>query len=425
MKKKLVLLVTCINFYSGVSFAQEGEATTQQKVEQAWKQSKDNKAALDKLKNLKVSGYIQTDFLYGEPKASFKVGSDVKQDDNQFRFGVRRGRIKFDHGTSLGNAVFQLDLTEKGVSLKDVYYRLNDHFLGGWLSLKAGIFDRPFGYEIGYSSRKRESPERSNVTTTLFPDERDLGAMFILQAPKSHVLHFLKLEAGVFAGNGIKKDFRNGKDFITHLSVSKKLTDRFSLGGGISAYIGNVAGATTLSYEMNGKSFVADNVQVGDLLARRYFGMDLQMSLDWVVGVSSFRGEFLFGTQPGVSGNSKSPNAGTMGTEDSYIRDFNGGYVYFVQNIAHTKHSLVFKYDFYDPNTSIAGNQIGDTVNLKTGKGDVAFSSVGVGYLFNLNAAMRIMAYCEMKSNETSSALKGYKENIKDNIFTLRLQYTF
>lgn len=425
MKKTLVLLATCFTIiHCGVTFAQD-DGSTRQKAEQALEQSNANKKTLDKLKNLKVSGYIQTDFLYGEPNASFKVGSDVKQEDNQFRFGVRRGRIKFDHGTALGNAVFQLDLTEKGISFKDVYYKLNDPFFGGWISLKAGIFDRPFGYEISYSSRKRESPERSTITTTLFPDERDLGTMLTLQAPKDHSLHFLKLEAGIFAGNGIKKDFHNSKDFIAHLSASKKISDKFSLGGGFSTYIGNVQSADTLAYEMDGKSFAESKVKEGDLFARQYFGIDAQLSLDWIAGVTSLRGEYLFGKQPAVSGNSKSPNSGTVGSGSTYIRNFNGGYVYFIQNIAHSKHSLVFKYDFYDPNTSIASNEIGNPVNTKTGKGDIGFNSIGVGYLLNLNSAMRIMAYYEMKSNETSTALDGYKENIKDNIFTLRLQYTF
>ena len=66
-----------------------------------------------------------------------------------------------------------------------------------------------------------------------------------------------------------------------------------------------------------------------------------------------------------------------------------GGYVHFIQDIADTKHSEVVKYDWYDPNTNIAANQIG--VGAKTGKADVAYSTLGLGYMYRMNNNIRIM----------------------------------
>ena len=48
----------------------------------------------------------------------------------------------------------------------------------------AGVFNRPFGHEIGYSTSGLESPERATIIQYFFPDERDLGAMLTLRTKK-------------------------------------------------------------------------------------------------------------------------------------------------------------------------------------------------------------------------------------------------
>ena len=107
------------------------------------------------------------------------------------------------------------------------------------MTVRAVIFDRPLGYEISYSSSRRESPERSNVYQLICPDERDLGGMLVLQALKSAPWSILKLEAGLFAGNGIKLETDNKRDFIGHLSASRTI-NKVSLGLGASYYKGKV-----------------------------------------------------------------------------------------------------------------------------------------------------------------------------------------
>jgi len=75
-----------------------------------------------------------------------KYDLETKTSDKNsfFRFGLRRGRIKFAWEESWGSAVFQLDITEKGVAFKDVYFKVSEPWLK-IASLTVGIFARPFG----------------------------------------------------------------------------------------------------------------------------------------------------------------------------------------------------------------------------------------------------------------------------------------
>ncbi|MDR0789921.1 MAG: OprO/OprP family phosphate-selective porin [Bacteroidales bacterium] len=355
---------------------------------------------------VKISGYVQGQFQYGEPNAALKVGTANDNTDEDFnRIGLRRGRVKFTAENGIASGVFQLDITEKGLGIKDAYLTIKDKWQG-IVAVKAGIFDRPFGYEISYSSSQRESPERSTIFQTLFPDERDLGAMITLQAPSTSAWSILKLEAGLFAGNGIKLETDNEKDFIGHLSASKSIDDNFKFGVGVSYYNGKV-------YK-NAEQFVK----------REYFGFDAQLAVISVLGMTKLHGEYLFGSQPGSRTSSKSPNASTLPAADTYnyMRDFAGGYVMLVQDFGTLPLSAVVKYDVYDPNAKLKGNDIG--LN-DSGVGDVSFNTLGFGLLWRANSNIRLQAFYEMVTNEKSNNLANYASDRKDNVFTLRLQYKF
>lgn len=392
-------------------------------------------------KKLKVSGYVQTQWQsaqidsLGSLPMDFKVGAgrnDIEKNAKATdinRFGVRRGRIKLAYEDFGCQGVLQFDLTEKGLALKDAYLNILDPWVG-YVSLKGGVFDRPFGYEISYSSSRRESPERSRVFQTLFPDERDLGAMLVIQAPKTSAWNVLKLEAGLFAGNGINTDNDSKKDFIGHLTYTKALPKmKYALGA--SYYNGNIGQLTKNIYTINNDVFTTSAGDSTGFSKREYFGLEGQLSFSSVVGVTTLRSEYLFGTQPGSATTSGSPSskgafigAGTTAA-DTYIRSFQGGYVNLIQDIADTKHSIVLKYDWYDPNTKIAGDKVG-VAGSKTSKADVAYSTFGLGYLYRMNNNVRITAYYDIVRNEAVN-LKGYiaKRDLADNLFTLRLQYKF
>jgi len=420
MKTKQAAIIACVLFVFFTAHAQDEQRSLnelEEKIEILGKE-------VSILKKLTISGYIQGQYQYGQEAASLKVGGDNENPDDSFsRIGIRRGRIKFTYTEGIASGVFQIDLTEKGIAFKDVYLNLKDP----WFktnALRAGIFDRPFGYEISYSSSRRESPERSTVFQLLFPEERDLGAMLILQPADTSPLHFIKLEAGLFAGNGIKEETDSKKDFIGHLSATKSFNNGFSFGAGVSHYNGFVYQGTENVYEMQGDGFVLNSnaTHIGKYAKREYYGFDAQISITSLLGRSQLRGEYLFGQQPGTVSGTKSPNSSSLPTKDTYIRDFQGGYLFFIQDIGKSPFAAVLKYDWYDPNTKVSGDNVG---MKETSATDLAQSTWGVGALWNVTKAFRLQAYYEFNNNEKTSAIEGMNENIKDDVFTLRLQYKF
>lgn len=368
---------------------------------------------LDKLGQLKISGYIQTQWTWNE--AGIETG-------DQNKFAVRRGRLKAAYANRYGDAVLQVDVTENGVDIKDAYMKVKIPEVD-WVAFRAGIFDRPFGYEISYSSSRRESPERSRVFLTLFPKERDLGGEVILKTPKDSSYGDLALSAGLFSGNGGQsKETDSGKDFIGHLSYGYKY-ERMSFGLGTSLYYGGVrlAGDEDQKvYKMVDKKFVEDSGKApGDYAKRCYFGLDGQYSVASPLGFTNLRGEYLWGTQPGAKGGSKSPTGAII--TDIYSRKFSGYYLQLTQDLGETKHSVVAKLDGYDPNTKLSKD------DCQTA-GDVAYTTFGFGWLYRANHNLRLMAYYEVTSNEKVKndwVDSRYGKDLKDNAFTLRLQYKF
>lgn len=378
-----------------------------------------------------ISGYIQAEFQHAQKQATsewVKVGSTINENpEHSFnRIGIRRGRIKLAYTEKILSGVFQLDLTENGISFKDVYLSVYDPWIQTF-ALKAGVFDRPFGYEVAYSSSRRESPERSQVFQTLFPQERDLGLMLTLQAPKTSAWSILKLEGGLFAGNGIKKETDSRKDFIGHLSFDKNISP-LHIAGGVSYYYGGVYNPTNTVYVLNDKIFVDKEIRRGQYLKREYFGIDARISLASVLGTTTLRGEFLWGSQPGTQTDSKSPNYNSLPTDDIsnslYERNFYGYYLHLVQSVFQTPVSLTVKYDVYDPNCKLSGNEIGKGES-NTGKADLAVQTLGVGAIWNINKNLLLMGYYEFVYNEKTAHVSGYETNRKDNVFTCRLQYKY
>lgn len=420
------------------------------------------------LNKLKITGYIQAQWqmadTIGSP-AAFSAG-DFKGTDN--RFMIRRGRIKFAYTNELSQYVLQFDVTEKGLGIKDAYFSFTDPW-SQYFTLTGGAFNRPFGYEIEYSSSSRETPERSRIFQTLFNQERDLGAKLTLQAPKTSRWNFIKLDAGLFTGNGLNIETDKYKDFISHLYAKKSfMSENLTVGLGVSYYNGGWASGTKYIYEMGDvttsagtiKGFKVDSTsyKVGAKIKREYYGLEAQISLNSAIGITTLRGEYLWGTQPATEKTSGSPTGiwlkdpvtvyttkydtnsniattsakTTTSAYNPYIRSFSGGYVYLVQSIGQTKHELVFKYDWYDPNTKISGNEIG-AAGSKTSAADIKYNTIGLGWIYHWNSNVKITAYYEIVNNETTnqvamanpSAIKTFAKKQADNVFTLRVQYKF
>ncbi len=380
---------------------------------------------------LKISGYLQAQWQLAQQKGidGFTDGGSFNANSDN-RFMVRRGRVKFTYDLQgIMQVVFQPDFTEKGVGIKDAYIALSapSQVIGG----QVGLFDRPFGYEISYSSSKRESPERSRVFLSLFPGERDLGAMLTLRGKKGTFLNRFTLNGGLFNGNGIGQETDSRKDFIGRLAYLQPY-ETGEWGAAFSYYNGGVLNPVNEKFRfVKDQGFVRQDGVKGEYSKRQYFGFAVQLSQEWGAGTTHIRAEYLWGKQPGTLKKNADPGGTSFGagTDPLYLRSFRGAYVYFIQDIGKSKHSIVFKYDNYDPNTKISADQIGKLQG--TGVADVAYNTYGVGYMFRWNKYLTLSAYYDMVSNEkcanlgSTDPLKDYARNIKDNVLTLRIQAKF
>jgi hypothetical protein len=404
---------------------------------------------------LKISGYIQAQFQIADSSGqqSFNGGNFAAGVDK--RFAIRRGRIKFQYDAPLNEKlistsqyVLQFDVTERGLNIKDAYAKFTDQWTG-WFSVTAGMQNRPFGYEIVYSSGMRETPERGRMSQIIFRNERDLGAMLTIQGPKTSSWNWLKIDAGLFNGtgapslatvsgiNGVQEvsDFDKKKDFIGHIGIIRtSVSEKVKYSGGVSYYDGGYRLDNDTIYSVasdaegvTGYIITSSSGNKGKFYAKRkHIGADAQLSIDWKAGITTIRGEYIQGDQPNTYTTTVSPF--TVVTAPIYNRSFNGAYFYFLQNIAQTPWQVVVKYDWYDPNTEVKGDDIGKAVTAgmkATNATDIRYDTWGFGLVYRWDANIKITAYYDNVMNEKTSNLSVYNNDLKDNVFTLRAQVKF
>lgn len=404
MKTYTIVLINILCFYLTKGYAQEPEE-----------------------KKLRISGYIHTQIEILEKEGRAYTGAnsgyfspDIDGKDSKLflRYGIRKGRIKFEYTQSITKAVFQLDITDNGVKIKDAYYQVTEpwHKI---FSIKLGLFDRCFGDEITYSSTKRESPERTFMYRNLFPDERDLGGLLAISLPKGHILEGLKLDAGLYSGNGIRQDDNSRLDFIGHIKYDK-LMDDISFGIGSSYYRGSTNNADTLFYSISNSQWSSSQVIANQLNKREYVGVDAQLTFNTLMGVTNIRAEYIRGTQPSISTDFSSPKGNTYNSNSAFNhnRCFMGYHAYLVQNISSTPLSVVLKYAYLDPNIKIKKDEVRNIADLR-------ISSMGIGLIWRLRPELRLQTYYEANYNELSNNLPGFSIDKKDNAFTFRIEYKF
>jgi len=472
----------------------ENAGTLRDKVSGVEERVATAEADLAKLTKIKLSGYIQAQFVNYE-------ASNVYPNN---MFMLRRVRIKFQYEPINGVVfVLQPDFTPGNITLKDAYVQLNDRWLKTF-SLWAGKFNRP-NYEVEYSSSNREVPERSRVIRALYPDERATGAKLEIAPPKFP----LKVQLALFNGNDgltitdaagnninpLNNDFDNHKDFMGRVTYTFKLGKIGALGIGAHGYYGAIKANTTdvlnSDYTYN-KSL--DNI--GKLIKKNWVGFEAQLYFDFLGGLA-LKGEYIFGVNGTPGYNSKasvvSPmtsaikndtltlttlTAVTTTNRPAIERNFSGYYVYLIKNIG-KHHQIAARYDYYDPNTKLASDQIGvakwdanvktvvsdkwtyagtDPVvatdaqiktvvvnNLKSGTADIKYQTITLAYTYFFDDNIKIMLGYEIPMNKkvgvnattglgnvtTAYAVNGvpgvydYSNSIKQNTLTVRLQVKF
>ena len=390
---------------------------------------------------VRFSGYIQPQFQYAQDKGvkSYAGGNFPEHVNN--RFTLRRGRFRLDYSSYNEKQMprvqfaFQFDGTERGVFIRDFYGRV---FENKWnvFSVTAGMFARPFSYEVNLSSGDRETPERGRMSQILMKTERDIGAMISFEPRrKDHPLHFLRIDAGLFNGQGLTatSDFDSHKDFVTRIAVKpqKLNSHNWRLSGAISCLYGGMEQFTPSIYRMDHNNvFKQDSsaANIGKIAPRHYYGADIQLKIPNGnnKGTTQIRGEYIRGQQTATALTTETPGTIPMdGTKNAplYIRDFTGAYFYFIQCLGSPNHQLVLRYDWYDPNSHVKGKQIGQ-MGAGLTEGDVRYDTFGAGYVYYFDEHMKLTLYYDVVKNE-STALAGYTSDVKDNVFTCRLQYRF
>lgn len=385
---------------------------------------------------VKISGYMQPQFQAIQKKGakSFNGGDYAEHTDN--RFMLRRGRIRFDYvhfaeqTGPMVQFVFQFDGTERGVYIRDFWGRITEK-KWGIFSATAGMFARPFSYELNLSSSDRESPERGRMSQLLMKTERDMGVMLTVDAgKKTNFLKYIKWDAGVFNGQGLSAstDFDSHKDFISRLALKPVPVGKASwFSVGISYLNGGLLQNTKYIYrtaQPGSPAYFVDSAEsnTGKIAPRIYYGGDAQLKFESFAGFTELRGEVIIGTQTATRSSSETPSSLLVANEAYFIRKFSGAYVYLLQDIFKSKCQLVLKYDWYDPNTRVHGKQIDAAGNFNAA--DIKYTTLGIGMNYYMNTNVKLLLWYERVKNE-DTGVEGFTTDIPDNNFTCRLQFRF
>ena len=410
-----------------------------------------NESDLSKLTKIKVSGYIQTQYQNFESPALLSKSQNY--------FSIRRARVKFTYEALDGvKFVLQPDFAPGGLSLKDAYVIVNDHWTKTF-SLWAGKFNRP-NYEVEYSSSQRELTERSLVVRTLYPGERAIGAKLEYN-PVSVPLH---MQLALFNGNdgltiansaGTNLNATDNTDYDNYKDVMARVTYNLALGSfggldlGAHGYFG--AAKSNALKTLSSNYTTLSDLKFGDRVSRNWVGGEFQLFMD-ILGGLSLKGEYITGKNATI-GYSPVAAAGTAAAVPgvaNFQNNFAGGYLYLIKNLG-KKNQFAFRYDYYDPNKDITGKDVAikgytttDATTLKSklsGKGDLAISTYGFAFHHYFDDNIRITLCYEIVNNEkvgtagkvvdsytTAAGAPGkldWSNSINQNVFTLRIQAKF
>ncbi len=392
---------------------------------------------LAKLSKIKISGYIQSQYdMYDFQDYKGPVsGSNANQPVTN-SFYIRRARIKFGYETLDGiKFVLQPDFAVDKVSLKDVYVILNDRWFMNTYSLTVGQFNR-LNYDVEFTSNIREFLERARMTTTLYPNERDLGAKLEANFMTKYEVP-LKLQLAAFNGNfgegaigNQVRDIDSNKDVMVRATYSFAFTSKgLGIDIGTHGYFGSTkvltpapktdgtAGAPVVFSDSNNNNFTPS---VGDTLKKDWFGVETQIYYDFLGG-TSLKAEYIKGT---ISG-STNPLVVYSAYNANKVRDFKGFYFSFTKNVGKLFQAAI-RYDSFDPNSKVSNSQVTRADDLKYNTWTFAWQ-----YFYDEN--VKIVLGYTLPINEQSDSISGAsgldfatsQKDKKDNTFSIRLQARF
>lgn len=397
----------------------------------------ETKADVAGLKKLKIGGLAQIRYVHYTD--TNLVGTKPYQQDYMM---VRRGRLKATYEAGNGSSfVMQYDIKEKGLSAQDLYFAWNEPWLETF-SIQAGMQDIPFGFEAGYSSSTMEWLERSTYERSAFlKDEKDVGAVLGIK-PKVPGLDELSIKLAYMNGYGLSGSQPSGqqdpRNIVGRLQIVKALPD-----AGVGIKVGGswfqdqriVRNKGNVYYTVDGSADFKKSESEKELQTK-VFGADAQVTVDMsmvpFLAGAKFMGELYMGDVVGTkSGNARS----VANTDTLYVRNTLGWYAAYVQNIGKSFQTVV-RYDVYDPNTDVSGDEIADkTANGNKGnatsKSDIAYDNFYFGLNWFATGNLKFTVGYDLVRNETSknlnsaTAASNFSEEIKDDLVTVQGQFAF
>jgi hypothetical protein len=197
------------------------------------------------------------------------------------------------------------------------------------------------------------------------------------------------------------------------------------LSGGISYFNGgflqNSRYINRTSYGSGAPVFLVDSSlsNIGRKAPRKYRGADVQLTWNHGKSETAFRAEYWRGTQTAVAEDSETP--GSLPDEPYYVRKFDGAFIYLLHRLT-KHHQLAVKYDWYDPNTQVKSKAIRSESRFTSS--DIRYNTLGFGYINYFNENLKLVLWYDLVRNENSS-LQEFTNDIKDDVFTCRLQFRF
>lgn len=413
------------------------------------------------------------------------------------KFTLRRGRLGVKIDYEFIESKFSIDVTERGFHVTDMYVKLTEPWKDV-ASITGGVFVIPFGSELNVSSSKRPFAERSRVIQHLFPSTRDVGFMGSVAVPEGKKGHGLAFDIAVINGARSTLETDKYKDFVGRLYYENEFRDgAIEVGGGFSYYWGGHAHYSDIGLGINQYSiyqgigrtagdtafFMIDEMMTeeagaqGKRVKKQHFGGDVHVAAKWKGGKTSIGAEVVAGQQAAImyrnvdpvrmhSATSYSPKGTGLGVSwiaeslpipsnpatvkaqrlpsNSFIRNFRGGSVYVVHEIMETGLQVAFRYDWYDPNVDIDGEDIRITKSISDNLGlsiaDVKFQTFSVGLNYIINDFVTIMANYDIVRNENTSIIGRsrqeptddailpaftYLNDAPDDVLTLRVQVSW
>ncbi len=191
----VILFVVSFKPIAGFSQTADDAAALKGKVDGLEERTSTLESTVANMAKLKISGYVQPQWVWNDGDSLLS-----NQANSRNYFQIRRGRVKFVYTTGDVSYLLYPDITENGVVIKEVFATWNALHSGGsnLLGISLGAMNRPFGYEIGYSSSAREVTERTKFENNFFNGERDLGLQFNVTPTIGSIKPLFEL--GIFNG---------------------------------------------------------------------------------------------------------------------------------------------------------------------------------------------------------------------------------